>query len=342
MTENNPKTQFKALTSLTRRHLLVFLKNVPTVIFTLMVPLTIFAIYVLFLRNMEISQITGALDSAGIVIDKASREGKDFLHQIYGIADSWMIAGVLSVSCITVSLNSNYILVKDKERGIAKDFISSPIKSEIITLSYLLFNIIITFVTVLLVYFICLIFLLCYGANMISFAAFLAIIGIILLSTMSAALITFFVCSFISSDSVMSPIVAIVSAAVGFLVDAYLPAGLGPKYIQTITTFFPGTYSTGLFRNYLLNGPLDLLKKSPVLQGSSGGIEFVTVLENQFSLNINFFGLEITPGYMVLVIFLCMIVFTVLNIFFTSKNYMNFLKKRSHKSKKKKADSNSK
>ena len=53
---NYVPNQPKAFWSLTKRHLLVFLKNVPSVIFTLMVPLTVLAVYIVFLRPMEVAQ----------------------------------------------------------------------------------------------------------------------------------------------------------------------------------------------------------------------------------------------------------------------------------------------
>ena len=334
---NYVPNQPKAFWSLTKRHRLVFLKNVPSVIFTLMVPLTVLAVYIVFLRPMEVAQIKQTLIANGIIYDTATEAGELFLHGAYGIADTWMISGVLSVSCITVSLNANVVLVRDKEREIAKDFISSPILPTTIVSSYFLFNLIVTFVTNLIVYFICLIYLACYGAYMITVLDFFAIIGVILYSSVSASLLMFFICSFISPESVMSPIVAIVSAAVGFLIGAFLPSGTGPVYIEYVTMFFPGTYSTGLFRNYFMRNPLVQLKQAPELS-SEAGQKFVENLENQFSLNLNFFGHRVNPTVMSLVILLFIAVFAVLCCVFSSKNYMNFSRKISLKKKKKVQD----
>lgn len=326
------KIQAHAFLSLTKRHLLVFLKNIPTVIFTLMVPLAVFAVYVLFLREMEISQLTAALNAADIFFDISTEAGRVFAHRIYGIADTWMIAGVLSVSCFTVSLNANYIMVRDKEGGVAKDFISSPISPMLITSSYLVFNTIITFITNMIVYFICLIFLACYGAYMITFVDFLSLIGLIFLSSFSSALITFFVCSFIKTESVLSPVVAICSAAIGFLIGAYLPANVGPAYLDNITGFFPGTYFTGLFRSYFMREPIELLRASAEMQ-TEAGKNFMAQMETQFSLNNKFFGTEILPWMMLLISLGFIIFFSVLNYFFATKNYMNFLKTKVKKSK---------
>lgn len=321
------KNQIHAFKSLTFRHFLVFIKNVPTVIFTLMVPLAIFLIYVLFLRPMETSQIKDALlNVMPEVIDN-----KDLLKQFYSLADSWMISGVLAVSCITVSLNTNYIFVKDKEGGMNKDMVSSPIDSKVIVLSYFTFNFMVTFITNLLVYFICMIYLACYQIYMISFLDFVAIIGVLLLSSISASLITHFICSFIHSDAVMAPVVAIVSAAVGFLIGAYLPGDMMPRAIQSLTGFFPGTYSAGLFRNYMMSTPIERLLSDSSISMDLDQISQVVsdfnikiTPEKQVNVFIDFFSLEVNTGYMTLIIFSFIVVFLFLNLFFSNRN--GFLK----------------
>ena len=317
--------QLLILEALTRRHLMVFFKNWITVIFTLMVPLIILAVYILFLRNMELSQIDNALNS----IEGLGAPDKDFLHQVYAIVDSWMISGVLAVSCITVSLNTCYILVRDKESGINKDFLSSPIPQKTIMASYFFFNTLVTFSINLIVYFICLIYLVAYGALMISVSDFFAIIGILLLSTLNASLLTFFICSFIKKESVLSSIVAIGSAAIGFLIGAYLPPNMLPDEVNSLTTFFPGTYSASLLRNYFMSTPLEKLVEQPyVLEHQEALQDFIDGIQNDFDLNIDFFGHTVTPGVMALVILAFSGIFLVLNLIFTSRNLFRFPKKQ--------------
>lgn len=170
---------------------------------------------------------------------------------------------------------------------------------------------------------------------MISFLDFLAILGILLLSTVSASLITFFICSFIRTESVMSPMVAIISAASGFLIGAYLPTGsMSPKYIEYVTTFFPGTYSVGLLRNSFLHTPLLQLTSCLKEYGLEG---LVDSLLQEFSLNIDFFGLEVKQGGMLLVLGLSIVVFGILNLFFTNKRFVSIadhIKSKKEKSKK--------
>lgn len=312
------KHTFSAFCGLVQRNFLVFFKNIPTVIFTLMVPLSIFAIYILFLRPMETQQIKSAIASALPEIIK----DPDLMKQFYALADNWMIAGVLAVSCITVSLNTNYILVKDKENGMFRDMVSSPIDPAVIVMAYFTFNFLVTFMINTLVFFVCMIYLGVAHVFMISSFDFFAVVGVILFSSISASLITHFVCSFINSDAVMAPIVAIVSAAIGFLIGAYLPPSMMPRGIRYLTGFFPGTYSAGLFRVYLMSTPTEKLLANPKL---SSHIDVIRQVVGQFNMEIDesghvsiyteFFTSKVNETWMSLVTFFVILVFLFINIF---------------------------
>lgn len=336
ITKEGRPNQFKIFFALTRRNLMVFLKNVPIVFFTLMVPLAVLAVYALFLRPMEISQIKQTLNTyLPSPIDVANEADALLLRKLYGITDCWMMSGILSVSCITVSLNTNYIMVKDKENDVAKDMISSPISSKTIMFSYFAFNIIITFVAIFIVYLLCLLWLFFYKAYMITAIDFFAILGVLLLSIISAALLNFFLASFIKSDSVLSTFVAIVSAAVGFLIGAYLPDSMLPSSIKTLTAFFPGTYSTTLLRNYFMKTPLELVTNDLIKRGISE--KFISEFTQMFGFKINFFGISIEPHMMAIVIVIFISIFLVLNFVFTSKNVLKgfFLNSKNKEAKKK-------
>ncbi len=328
-TASKLKNQFLVTFALTKRHFLVFVKNAPTVLFTLMVPMVILVVYALFLRPMELAQIKPLLPSELI-------SNTEDVRKVYGLVDTWMFSGVLAVSCITVSLNTCCIQVQDKERGVSKDFISSPIHSSSIMLSYFFFNMFVTFVVNLIVYFICLIYLVAYGAFLITALDFFAIIGVILFSTISASLITFFICSFINSESVLSAVLAIFSAAIGFLIGAYLPTNMLPKGITFLTTFFPGTYSAGLLRNYFMSSQVTQLENLLNTKYASYGAEdIINNIKSNFSFNLNFFGEDVPPLSMVIAITVFIIVFLVLNMIFSSSKYLNLSKVKNVKLKRK-------
>lgn len=332
--EGRPK-QTRIFFALTKRHLMVYFKNVPIVFFTLMVPLAILLVYALFLRPMEIGQIKDIIKEYGIALDSSNPADADTLKKIYGIADSWMMAGVLSVSCITVSLNTNYIMVSDKEHDVNKDMLSSPISSKTIMFSYFAFNIIITLIVIFTVYVICLLWLVFYNAFLITAGDFFLILAVLIMSIISASLMNFFIASFIKTDSVLSTVVAIFSAVVGFLIGAYLPNSMMPKSIRTVTAFFPGTYSTAMLRNYFMRNPLEKLAALPVFKNNP---KFIDELSSMFGFNVDFFGINVQRQTMFLVILAFIGIFLLLNICFTSNNMFNGLVRNVKKLKKQPKD----
>jgi multidrug/hemolysin transport system permease protein len=319
--------------SLTRRHLKVFFKNYLTVIFTLMVPLCILLVYIVFLRQMEVKELWKALASKGVTLG-TGKDAEIFKRHVEGIADCWMISGTLALSCITVSLNANYIVVRDKESGIARDMISSPISPNIITSSYFVFNAIVTFLINFIVYIICIICLFIYGAYMITFVEFLAILGVLLLSVISASLITFFCLSFIKTESVMSPVIAIFCAAGGFLIGSYLPPNMLPDVINNITLFFPGTYSSSLLRNFFLHTPLEKLMSDIQVMYPGKDKVIESYINDAFPQTLDFFGSEVQTGTMALVIFAFIGIFAVLNLLFSGNNILNLSIKKNKAQKK--------
>ena len=323
--KTNIKNEIFVLWALTKRHLKIFLKNKVNVLFTLLVPVIILVVYALFLRPMELSQIEVAIDKQLLSALKANND----IRKVYGIVDAWMISGVLATSCITVSLNTCYIQVRDKETGVSKDFISSPITSRSIMLSYFLFNLIVTCLVNIIVFIGCVCYLLTYGAFLMRGSDFFALIGIIILSSICSALIMFFICSLISSESILSSITAIASAAIGFLIGAYLPTSMLPKSISFVTMFFPGTYSAGLFRNYFMNYPVYQL--SELVQTNYAQFEqantIISDLQANFSFNLDFFGNVVSPAFMVLTLCVYSIIFMSLNIMFSSRILLGIPKK---------------
>ncbi len=119
----------------------------------------------------------------------------------------------------------------------------------------------------------------------------------------------------------MSPIIAICCAAIGFLIGAYLPNNMMPSYINNLTGFFPGTYSVGLFRNFLMHGQVEQILASEAISDSSS---LISALGEQFDIfqneaggvyvSVSFFGLPINSGNMVLAMFIFIVIFLVADL----------------------------
>lgn len=304
---------FSVFLSLTKRHLLVFFANRVRLLYTLLVPVIIFGVYLLFLRALEIETVENSLLKLGIFLDGGLRV------KIESLIDSWMIGGILSISTITVSLQTNTVIVEDKQNGVNRDFASSPVSKTLLVSSYFLYNFLVTAMICLVFYAICLIYLWSFQEFLLSFSGFLLTLAILLFSILVSTLITVFLCSFIKTEATMMSVVAVFSTAVGFLIGAYMPFGMLPEkmsFLKEICGFLPNTYACALLRFSLLKAPA----MEALAAFSEIGLEeeALTLLHN-FGYELTFFGHTIGPALQAVALAISSIVFSGLNIGFCGK-----------------------
>ena len=321
-----PEIEFKSrnmnvLMMLTKRHLKMIIANHIRMMYTLMVPIVILVVYILFLRDLEISTIQNELGKMFGTVSSNS----ELLYHVSSIVDCWMMAGLLAISVITISLQVNSLIVEDKEHGINRDFVASPINKNVLITSYFLYNFIITSLLSLAVMVICLITIGAYGEFMFTAGDFFLILGIMLFSVLLSTLITTFVCLFINTEGVLASIIAVFSAGAGFLMGAYMPISMLPKGIQYLCAVFPLTYPCALTRFAFLNGPLERLQtfltnNSSILPEGKSASDVVNLIESSFGYRIDFFGASnINPDLSFTVMVGFIIIFLILNIVFASK-----------------------
>ncbi|MGN1201272.1 MAG: ABC transporter permease [Candidatus Caccovivens sp.] len=312
------KNNVLSLCVLVKRNILLFLKDKMTVFFSLLAPIIVLMLYILFLGDIQSDTINSIIDSYNLEIEQKF---------VLAFINNWMVSGVMGVSCITVAFSACTVMVRDRERGTVNDVLSSPVKRWVVFASYVLSCFLITLIICLLVFVVSIIYLVCTGGFFMSFVELLAIIGITILSIVSSSVIAVFVSSFIRTEAALGACSGILSAIIGFITGAYMPLSMFPESIQFFVCFIPGSYSAGLFRNYFLKGPTKiLLEKLPA--------DLVQQLVESYSVEMKFFGgSTITAGWMTLALVLSVIIFVgALAIFYSKKKSNIFLQR--HKKKK--------
>ena len=295
---------------LTRRHLLVFFKNKVRVLYTLLVPVIIFVVYIFFLRGMELDMVERNLP-AGLTLTPT-------LHKyIAAVIDSWMLSGITAISVITVSLQTNNVFVQDKENGVNRDFASSPIHRNILIGSYFLFNFIVTMIICLIFLIVCGIYLACMGEFMLTFANVLTILAVLFYTTVAATLLTVFVASFVKKEATMASIEAIFSTAIGFLIGAYMPFGMLPdkmQWVENVCMFIPGTHGCALLRYAFMDTPFKELSAYVGTLGIEGTGELIADVSRNFGYELTFFGVSVSPQWQALANAVFIVIFLALNI----------------------------
>ena len=302
MKSNNLQITFKAtFLQLTRRHLLVFFRNKIRVFFTLMVPFTIFLIYIFLLRDLELNTVNGILVEIGAKEGISLADNKILNNLICAVVDSWMLSGILAISTVTVSLQTNWMIISDKESGVNRDFASSPIGRNTLIGSYFAFNLIVTVLICFIFLLVCFAYLACMGEFLLNLADFLTILAIILFSSTLSVLLTVFICSFISRDGTMASVNTIFSTVIGFLIGAYMPFATMPEWVQNVCGFLPSTYSCSLLRYSFMATPIDRLAEYVIKSTNiSNSAQLIKDLTDSFGYNLKFFGNTVTPVWQAL------------------------------------------
>lgn len=278
----------------------------------MLAPLIILMLYILFLGDMQLSALKKAFE--GMPID--SKVLKSFV-------DGWMLAGVIAVSCLTVSFSAQSIMIKDKEDGVLSDTLVSPVNRMIIKIGYFISNYIITIIICLIVVIVAFIYLACTGWYLSAIDAF-AIIGMVFLSAISSCLISSIICKFLKTSNSHGALVGILSAMLGFVIGAYMPTSMFPKAVQYFVLFVPGTYSAAIFRNLFMQGTLDTI-------GASSP-QIAAALKTEYVLELDFFGKTINMDVMLAIfaitIVLAIVVYVIVETHRKkSKRIKNFMAK---------------
>jgi len=313
------KRNLNIFLTLTKRHLKMIFSNKIRMFYTLMVPIIILVIYIIFLRNMELTAVENELQKMAIDVNN-----KELMYKISMVVDAWMLSGIVSISSVTISLQTNSLIVEDKENGINKDFVSSPINKNILIASYFIYNFLITIFLTFLVLITSFIFLAFYGEMYLNFTDIITMFGTVFLTCIPTTLLTVFICIFIKTEPILASVIAIFSAAIGFLTGAYMPISMLAKPIQYFCAFIPGTYSCSLIRFSFLENPINgleayLVANPNILPAGKSATDVMNLIRNNFGFNVNFFEMPLTPAYSVLVTGIFFIIFLILNLIFCGR-----------------------
>ena len=307
---------FEQLGKLTKRHLLVFFNNRMRVFFTLMVPFIVFVIYIFFLRNLELLTVKDVFSDSTIdELKNFDPAGNTQVNKYVGaILDSWMLSGIMAFSTLTVSLQTNNIIVADKENGINRDFASSPVSNTVLIISYFIYSFVVTLIVSFIFLIVCFVYLACLGEFWLNFVDVLTILGVLLYSTVNSVLFTVFICSFVSKDMTMVSILTVFSSAIGFLIGAYMPFYMMPAAVQNVCCFIPGTYCCSLFRYSFLATPIAEASNYIVGLDPVNGQLIIEGLTGNFGYNLEFFGMSLTPEIQAAIIALFTVLLIALNL----------------------------
>lgn len=282
---------------LTKRNLLVYFKDMQSIFFSMLTPLIILMLYLLFLKGT----FTDAIESSAEMLT-------DFLsaQDIEMFANGLLLSGILGTSMITVPYNALVTIVRDRENKVDYDICATPVKKEQIILSYFTASAVSAFVISSVILSFGLIVLGAMGDLYLTITDVVKLYGVSLLGCISATSLLMTVVLFIKTSSAASAFLGILSAASGFIIGAYIPLSQFSKTVQSVCNLFPGTGITVLYRNVLLNPILNHMDED--LAEIDNGI-FAETIKEIFTFKPQIFERALEPAGIVLqvaaIIFLC-------------------------------------
>lgn len=229
---------------LVRRHTLVFLRDKASVFFSFFSVIIIILLYVLFLGKLNVDSLS---DYAGSTND------------VKWLVNSWIMAGILTVTTITIPLGVLATLIKDRETGIMNDFYTAPINRNQLALSYLISSWVIGFILVFANLIIGQIYIVVSGGHLLGFIDFFQLIVVILLSIISFTSFFFYIALFMKTQRSFGLLTTLVGTFVGFLGGIYIQIGMMGETMRLVMKLLPSMHSVSLVRSIYMTDSIDVV-----------------------------------------------------------------------------------
>lgn len=260
-----------------KRNLKIFFRDKANVFFSLLAVLIIIGLYIVFLgKNLK-----GALGDA---------EGAQF------VMDSWIMAGIISVSGVTTTMGAFGVMIDDRSNKIIKDFAVSPIRTSKLAAAYISSSFIVGVTMSLATFILAEAYIVMNGGALLAPLAVLKVFGLILLTVLTSSAMVYFMTSLFTSQNAFSTASTILGTIIGFLAGVYVPIGQFSDNIQMLIKLFPLTYAAALMRTVMMEQPMAVTFK-----GAPAGMteEFNRMMGN----TILFGDYAVTPIVSLLILF---------------------------------------
>jgi len=194
---------------LARRNLTVFFRDKAAVFFSLLSALIVFGLYIFFLGDLWTSNLESIVNGQEIM-------------------DSWLIAGLLTITSFTSAMGAYGVMVEDKARGISKDFYASPVSRKNIVAGYVLSALVTGFIVGVITLVLGEVYIVSNGGKWLDVFSFIEVIGALIITSVMNNSLLFVLVSFFSTPVSFSAASTLVGTLIGFITGIYVPTGYCP------------------------------------------------------------------------------------------------------------------
>lgn len=287
------------LISLTKRHMLKFLRDKTAVFFSFLSVLILLALYFLF--------IGASYASAVQLPDGQVLSSSEKTYIIAGI----MMGGILVINTISLALGIMGNVVTDLEQRKLDAFLVTPVKRYKLIFSYYISSIIVTSILTIFMWILTILYVGLFSGYWYTIDVIFIVIAYLVLFTMISASLMIFLVTLLKSVNAFGALSGVLGTFIGFASGIYMPLAQLGKATTYIASVLPFTHMAIILKKILLKDPYDML--------SSYGVETSTItrLESIFgSQEIGVLGMDVS---MVLIIITSLAISFIL-LFFAYKN----------------------
>ncbi len=286
------------LYQLVLRNTRLYLRDKAAVFFSFLSVIIIIFMYVLFLGKMQENNLSEAYSNI---------EGIDWL------VSSWIMAGILTVSTVTVPLSVLGTLIDDRYKGVLNDFYTSPIDRKILSLGYLISAWVVAFIMVGFNFIIGQVYVVIMGGEILGFLPAIKLMMVVVLSIMTFSSLFFYISLYMKTLNAFSTMATLVGTFIGFLGGIYIPIGVMGKNVQAVMNVLPSAHSVTLIRNIYMEGAID-----KVFKGAP--IEALNDYKFMFGLEVNIGDYLMSPFQLVMGMIVFGLFFYALSVIKLSKS----------------------
>jgi multidrug/hemolysin transport system permease protein len=280
------------------RNLRRYLRDKAAVFFSFLSVIIILGMYIMFLGKMQSDSLSSELGD---------------IPGLNWLVSSWIMAGILMVSTVTVPLGAIGNLIDDRADGLLNDFYTSPISRNILALSYLISAWAIGFIMVMVNFVIGQIYVLSQGGELLGFIPTLKMLGLIIFSIMTFSSFFFYIAIFMKTRNAYGTLATLVGTFIGFLGGIYIPIGVLGKNVQTFMNALPTAHAVSIFRRVYMEGAIDF-----VFKGAPPGV--YESYADLFGINVNLGTFSFESWHMLLSMAIFMMIFYVLSVLKLSRS----------------------
>ena len=228
---------------LTKRNMLLFLRDKAAVFFSVLSMLIVLALMVIFLGSMNCENVVDALAEAGGARDTAADQ-----KNVEYLIKMWTLAGILVTNAVTVTLTVMCTMVQDATRNKLVSFYAAPVRRIRLALGYILSSWLVGTGMCVLTLIAGEAYMGLSGFPLLSVSDGITLFMMIVLNTFVWAAFAYLLALFIHSESAWSGVLTIVGTLVGFVGAIYLPMSMLPKGVGNVLKHLPVLHGAAMMR----------------------------------------------------------------------------------------------